>query len=187
MTSCYKAPDQLGRRQQPGGNVSSPEPRHTTARTTGGHPRALNEGRRRNMQANKRSDTKPEKVLRSALHRSGYRFRKDLRLTLLGNVRVRPDVVFTRRKVAVFVDGCFWHVCPEHGRQPTTNAWYWSPKLAGNVARDRRADAALTEAGWTVVRIWEHESLEGALAKVACAVRIEHVFDPSVPADATPA
>lgn len=75
------------------------------------------------MRANRRTDTKPELALRRELHRLGYRYRKDLRLDL-GAVKVRPDIVFTARKVAIFVDGCFWHVCPEHGRQPTTNEWY---------------------------------------------------------------
>ena len=121
------------------------------------------------MQANRRSDTKPEVVLRSALHGMGYRFRKDFALKLDGT-RVRPDVVFTRRKVAVFVDGCFWHVCPQHGRQPTVNEWYWSPKLQRNVERDRRADAVLMAAGWRVIRIWEHEPLDVAVGAVKRAL-----------------
>jgi DNA mismatch endonuclease (patch repair protein) len=79
---------------------------------------------------------------------------------------VRPDIVFTARKVAVFVDGCFWHVCPEHGRQPTTNDWYWAPKLRRNVERDRLADQALHAAGWDVVRAWEHEPTEEAARRV---------------------
>ncbi|PRY29032.1 T/G mismatch-specific endonuclease [Pseudosporangium ferrugineum] len=121
------------------------------------------------MQANRRADTKPEVALRSALHRLGYRYRKDL-LIRLTDVRVRPDIVFTARKVAVFVDGCFWHVCPQHGRQPTTNEWYWAPKLRRNMERDRLANAALTAAGWQVVRIWEHEPLEVALTRVKNAL-----------------
>jgi DNA mismatch endonuclease (patch repair protein) len=122
------------------------------------------------MQANRRSGTKPETVLRSALHRLGYRYRKDFLLRFPDEVRVRPDIVFTARKVAVFVDGCFWHVCPQHGRQPTTNEWYWAPKLRRNMERDRRVNTALTDAGWQVVRIWEHESLEDALAHVRAAL-----------------
>ncbi|SDM42093.1 T/G mismatch-specific endonuclease [Geodermatophilus siccatus] len=129
----------------------------------------LNPGRSRNMQANRRVDSKPEVRLRSALHARGYRFRKDHRLDLDG-VRVRPDIVFTKRRVAVFVDGCFWHVCPVHGREPTRNEWYWTPKLRRNIERDRRADTALTSAGWTVVRVWEHETPEEALAAVLRAV-----------------
>jgi DNA mismatch endonuclease (patch repair protein) len=126
------------------------------------------------MRANRRKDTKPEVALRSALHAAGYRFRKDYRLDL-GVVRVRPDIVFTRHKVAVFVDGCFWHVCPIHGREPTTNEWYWGPKLRRNVERDRAADAALAEAGWAVIRVWEHES--GADAVLAVSRALEHAFD----------
>ena len=118
------------------------------------------------MRANRRTDTKPELALRSALHRQGYRFRKDFRLDLDGGARVRPDIAFTGRRIAVFVDGCFWHVCPQHGRDPAVNESYWSPKLRRNVERDRAADAALDAAGWRVVRVWEHEPLEAALAAV---------------------
>ena len=81
------------------------------------------------MRAIRRSDTKPELALRRALHGRGYRYRKDLRLDLDGGARVRPDIVFTARRVAVFVDGCFWHCCPEHGSKPAVNTGYWNPKL----------------------------------------------------------
>ncbi len=118
------------------------------------------------MRANRRVNTKPELALRRALHARGYRYRKDYRLDLADGVRVRPDIVFTRRKVAVFVDGCFWHSCPQHGTQPAANTWYWEPKLRRNTERDRAADAALGEAGWMVVRFWEHESIDAAVAQV---------------------
>jgi DNA mismatch endonuclease (patch repair protein) len=133
------------------------------------------------MQANRRTNTKPEVALRSALHRMGFRYRKDLRLDL-GEVKVRPDIVFTAKKVAVFVDGCFWHVCPEHGRQPTVNEWYWTPKLRRNMERDRRVNAALEAAGWRVVRLWEHEPLTAAVAAVVAAVApgTEHASETSV-------
>lgn len=121
------------------------------------------------MRANRRTDTKPEMALRRALHRQGLRYRKDYRLDLEGT-RVRPDIAFTARRVAVFVDGCFWHVCPQHGRDPAVNESYWSPKLRRNVERDRAADAALAGAGWRVVRVWEHEPLEAALAAVIAAL-----------------
>jgi len=130
------------------------------------YPAPSSPGRSANMKANRRADTKPELALRRALHGMGYRYRKDYRLDLAGGVRVRPDIVFTARRVAVFVDGCFWHCCPEHGSQPAANSWYWEPKLRRNVERDRAADAALGDAGWTVIRLWEHESLEGAIATV---------------------
>jgi DNA mismatch endonuclease (patch repair protein) len=122
------------------------------------------------MRAIKRTGTKPELALRSALHRQGYRFRKDYRLDLASGIRVRPDIAFTARRVAVFVDGCFWHVCPEHGRDPSVNEWYWAPKLRRNMERDRAADAALAADGWQVVRVWEHESLEAAIAAVVAAL-----------------
>jgi DNA mismatch endonuclease (patch repair protein) len=133
-------------------------------------PPASSPGRRRNMQAIRRTGTKPEVALRSALHRAGLRFRKDHRLDLPGG-RVRPDVVFTRVRVAVFVDGCFWHTCPEHGLQPTQNTSYWGPKLERTVERDRRNTAVLRAAGWTVLRIWEHETVDAATTRVAGAVR----------------
>lgn len=120
--------------------------------------------------ANRRTDTKPELRLRSALHRRGHRFRKDFLLRVEG-ARVRPDLVFTRRRVAVFVDGCFWHGCPDHQHVPKRNCEYWVPKLAANVERDRRVDAALVSDGWHVVRIWEHTDLEAAVASVEAAVQ----------------
>lgn len=151
------------------------------AHERGVYPAPLSEGRSRNMQANRRSNTKPEVALRSALHRLGLRYRKDLRLDL-GEVKVRPDIVFTAKKVAVFVDGCFWHVCPEHGRQPTTNEWYWTPKLRRNMERDQRVNSALEAAGWQVIRLWEHEALSTAVATVVAAVKpdTEHASETSV-------
>lgn len=108
------------------------------------------------MRRNPRRDTGPEVALRSELHRRGLRFRKDLPLRAPGRV-VRPDVAFPPARLAVFVDGCFWHACPVHGNQPRANSYYWRPKLARNVARDRAVDEALGAAGWRVLRAWEHE------------------------------
>jgi DNA mismatch endonuclease (patch repair protein) len=133
------------------------------------YPFTADPGRAANMRGNRRSDTKPEMALRAALHAKGYRYRKDFRLDLPLR-RVRPDIAFTRRRVAVFVDGCFWHACPDHGSKPKNNDWYWSPKLAKNVERDRAADEALAQAGWTVVRIWEHVPLPDAIDAVITAV-----------------
>ncbi len=133
------------------------------------YPFTADAGRAANMRGNRRADTKPELALRAALHAKGYRYRKDFRLDLPLR-RVRPDIAFTSRKVAVFVDGCFWHACPDHGSKPKNNDWYWSPKLARNVERDRAADEALTQAGWTVVRLWEHVPLTEAIDAVVAAV-----------------
>ncbi len=124
---------------------------------------------RASMLGNRRTDTKPEKALRSALHAEGLRFRKDYRLDL-DQVRTRPDIVFTRIKLAVYVDGCYWHSCPEHGTTPTRNADYWIPKLARNVQRDREHDAALENAGWAVARVWEHQPIPEMLWHVTAAV-----------------
>jgi DNA mismatch endonuclease (patch repair protein) len=134
--------------------VPYPEPRDENATAIG--------------KANRRRDTKPEVRLRSALHRRGLRFRNDLLVRCEG-VKVRPDIVFTKRRVAVFVDGCFWHGCPEHMHMPKTNQDYWVPKLDRNMERDRRVDAALEADGWTVVRIWEHDDLDSAVQAVLAA------------------
>jgi DNA mismatch endonuclease (patch repair protein) len=134
------------------------------------YPHSSSAGRSANMRANRRTDTKPELALRRALHSRGYRYRKDYRLDLDGGKRVRPDIAFTARRVAVFVDGCFWHCCPEHGSKPAVNVGYWDPKLRRNVERDRAADTALLAAGWAVVRVWEHEPIETAVAAVLAAL-----------------
>lgn len=150
-------------------NMASDLRKQEEAAAVGVSPYATSAGRSRNMAAIRRTDTKPELAVRSALHRRGHRFRKDLRLDL-GNVRPRPDIVFTRRKVAVFIDGCFWHACPEHSAPPRNNTGYWGPKLQGNVDRDRRYDHALEASGWRVVRAWEHEPVEEIVAKVETAL-----------------
>jgi DNA mismatch endonuclease (patch repair protein) len=108
------------------------------------------------MRGNRRADTKPELSLRSALHRRGLRFRVHLPV-IVGGLRVVPDVFFPKARMAVFVDGCLWHRCPEHGTTPRSNAEYWSAKLARNVDRDRRVDEGLRMGGFTVIRVWEHE------------------------------
>ena len=110
------------------------------------------------MRAIRRRDTGPEREIRSLLHREGLRFRVDHAIPLNSDVakRARPDIVFTRRRLAIFIDGCFWHACPEHGRKPTKNQQYWSPKIARNVQRDQEQTAALESEGWKVLRIWAH-------------------------------
>ena len=130
---------------------------------------ASTDGVRRSMLANRRSDTKPELALRRELHCRGLRFRKDHRIELADR-SVRADIVFTRCRVAVFVDGCFWHRCPIHATDPKANADYWIPKLERNAARDKAITKALLNEGWTVVRIWEHEGVESAADRVCEAV-----------------
>lgn len=124
------------------------------------------------MQANRRTGTGPEKLVRSALHARGLRFRKDRRFRV-SDRWVRPDVVFGPARVAVFVDGCFWHHCPEHATDPRSNSDYWGAKFARNEARDRADDHALTEAGWRVVRVWEHEDPPAAADRVEAALRAQ--------------
>jgi DNA mismatch endonuclease (patch repair protein) len=108
------------------------------------------------MKGNRRRDTRPEVELRRSLHADGIRFRKDFPIRLDGRRPVRADIAFTRQRLAVFVDGCFWHSCPEHGQVPMSNRHYWMPKLRRNAERDRHVDAALSTQGWEVIRVWEH-------------------------------
>ena len=122
------------------------------------------------MRANRRTDTKPEMALRRALHRQGYRFRKDYRLDLDGGQRVRPDIAFTARRVAVFVDGCFWHACPEHGSKPAVNDWYWGPSCAATSSGTGPPTPRWPRRAGQVVRIWEHEPLDEAVTTVVAAL-----------------
>lgn len=115
-------------------------------------------GRSRNMAAIRRRDTNPEMALRRALHARGRRYRVDYAVRVDGHI-IRPDIAFTRHKIAVFIDGCFWHSCPVHGRRPKKNTRYWSPKLQRNAERDARQTTSLESAGWKVLRIWAHVPL----------------------------
>ena len=114
-------------------------------------------------------DTAPELALRHELHRRGLRYRVDFQPA--PGVRRRADVVFTRARVAVFVDGCFWHSCPAHGTSPRNNGDWWRDKLARTADRDRDTNEGLAAAGWTVVRVWEHEPPVAAADRVEAAVR----------------
>lgn len=108
-----------------------------------------------------RHGTKPELLLRGELHRLGMRFRVQLKVP--GNNRRTIDIAFTRARLAVYVDGCFWHGCPEHHVRPKANSDWWLWKIDRNQARDRDTDRQLQEAGWDVLRVWEHEDpLEAA-------------------------
>jgi len=121
------------------------------------------------MRAIRRKDTRPEIALRRLLHREGRRYRVDFPIRSQSG-SVRPDIVFTKARVAVFVDGCYWHGCPEHGRVPRVNASYWAPKLARNIERDQANTAALEGAGWRVLRFWEHDDPGRAAEEIAAAL-----------------
>ncbi|WP_225831839.1 very short patch repair endonuclease [Streptomyces sp. NK08204] len=113
-------------------------------------------------------DTNAELAVRRMLHAAGLRYRVEYPVP--GMARRRIDVAFTRAKVAVLIDGCFWHGCPEHATQPKANAEWWRQKLARNMARDRETTEHLTAQGWTVLRFWEHEAPEEVTVRVRAAV-----------------
>ncbi|MFI5937866.1 very short patch repair endonuclease [Actinoplanes sp. NPDC051494] len=121
------------------------------------------------MRANRSRDTKPELALRSAVHRLGLRYRVDT--PLITGLRRRADMVFSKARVAVFSDGCYWHGCPDHYRPATRNGDFWAAKITVNQARDIDTDARLREAGWLVIRVWEHENPVEAADRIASAVR----------------
>jgi DNA mismatch endonuclease, patch repair protein len=127
-------------------------------------PTPVSECVRRRMQRTPRRDTDAELLVRSLLHAEGFRYRVDVRP--VPTLRARADLVFRRARVAVFVDGCFWHGCPEHGTWPKNNAQWWRAKIEANRRRDERATAQLRAAGWTVVRVWEHEAPARAAARI---------------------
>ncbi|MGK7221242.1 very short patch repair endonuclease [Kocuria sp. LUK] len=121
------------------------------------------------MSLQRRRDTEPEMLLRRELHRRGMRYRVDAGLP--GIPRRRADVLFPRRRIAVFVDGCFWHACPLHATTPQNNGAWWQKKLESNVARDRDTDSRLKAQGWIVLRFWEHEDMVVAADVVEASVR----------------
>ena len=132
-------------------------------------PKASSEEVSRRMKATRRRDTLPEVALRSILHRAGFRFYVDK--VIAKELRVRADLVFPKKRVAVFVDGCFWHSCPNHGTLPKSNRSWWIEKLAGNVSRDANANEYLRKLGWNVIRVWEHESPQSAADKIISMIR----------------
>ena len=118
------------------------------------------------MRGNRSRDTSPELRVRSLVHRRGLRYRVAQRP--IPTLRRTADLVFRRAKVAIFIDGCFWHGCPEHYRPPSTNPDYWRDKIEGNRRRDQETDELLAQAGWEVLRFWEHED-EDEVADAVCA------------------
>jgi DNA mismatch endonuclease (patch repair protein) len=125
-------------------------------------------GVRRGMQANRGRDTKPEMAVRRAAHAAGLRYRVDHRP--IPTLNRRADLVFTRAKVAVFVDGCFWHGCPAHHTVAKSNAPFWAEKVRRNRERDAETDSLLADDGWTVIRVWEHEPAEAVVTRIVHAL-----------------
>ena len=115
-----------------------------------------------------RRDTAPELAVRRRLHARGVRYRVDVRPC--AGTRARGDLVWKGRRLVVFLDGCFWHACPACGHLPLANREWWAAKLAGNVARDRRADAVLRAEGWRVLRFWEHEDPDAVVDAICRAL-----------------
>ena len=145
-------------------------------------PPASNEATRRSMMSNRRADTKPEVAFRSMLHRAGLRFRKD-RYIKFEHRGVKVDVVFPSARVALFIDGCFWHRCPEHATMPTRNRDYWLAKFRRNMDRDATNNENLHQLGWRVVRVWEHEVKNPELAEIAVEQVVRVVRGEAVPTD----
>lgn len=139
-----------------------------SAAENGRFPEASSPAARATMRANRSRDTGPELRVRSELHARGLRFRVNCRPE--SDLRISADIVFPRARTAVFIDGCFWHSCPDHKTTPKSNREWWSAKLQRTVERDREADTALAERGWTVLRIWEHESVSRAADRIEAAV-----------------
>lgn len=127
----------------------------TPRRPSSDRPPASSAIVRRNMQRQRRRDTGCEIAVRRILHAAGIRYRVDFRP--IPGERFRVDIGWRTRRVAVFIDGCFWHLCPQHGTLPKHNAEWWEAKLRANTVRDRRTDDVLRSYGWTVLRFWEHE------------------------------
>jgi DNA mismatch endonuclease (patch repair protein) len=124
---------------------------------------------RKTMQANRSRDTRLELAVRRVVHARGLRYRVAIRP--VRTVRRSADLVFTRARVAVFLDGCFWHGCPEHFHMPATNPEYWGPKISANAARDAETDRLLVAEGWTVLRFWEHTLALEAATQIEGVVR----------------
>lgn len=132
-------------------------------------PKASSEAVRKRMQSTPQRDTPAELRIRQLLHAMGLRYSVDAK-PLTDSPR-RADVIFRRAKVAVFVDGCFWHGCPEHGTWPKANEHFWRAKILANIERDADTNDRLRDHGWLVVRVWEHEDPAAAAKRIARRVR----------------
>lgn len=136
-------------------------------------PAPSSEAARRRMKATRQRDTASELALRSVLHGLGLRYRVDAQV--LKGLRRRGDVVFRRERVAVFVDGCFWHGCPEHGTTPKANKSFWKQKIQANRRRDADTNQRLEDEGWLPMRVWEHEDPAVAGQLILKAVKARRV------------
>ena len=125
------------------------------------------------MQRVRQKNTSAESALRRELHALGLRFR--LQVTVLDRPRRVADITFTVPRIAVFVDGCFWHGCPRHATWPKTNASFWRTKISDNRARDKDTNTRLRAIGWTVVRVWAHEPASRAALRIATLVKKRQV------------
>lgn len=119
---------------------------------------------RRRMSRTHGRDTAPELEVRRLLHGRGRRYRVNYRP--LSGLRRTVDIAFTRHRLAVLIDGCFWHGCPIHYVEPKTRTDFWRTKIAGNLARDAETDQRLRDAGWIVLRFWEHEDPAGVVTAI---------------------
>jgi DNA mismatch endonuclease, patch repair protein len=128
---------------------------------------------RKRMQLQRTRDTAPEIALRRILHAGGLRYRVDY--PPIASRRRRADIVFTRLRVAVFVDGCFWHGCAEHGTHSKSNVEWWEQKIQRNRNKDAETDQLLIDSGWLVIRIWEHESPNIAAERIRQAVTVRRL------------
>jgi len=122
------------------------------------------------MKGNRRRDTAPELAVRRLLHAAGLRYRVDAKPE--DDLRRRADILFRRRRVAVFIDGCYWHGCPEHYTAPKANAEFWRAKVERNRERDAETTAVLQERGWTVLRFWTHDRPEDVADHIFKAVAV---------------
>ncbi|MCP9209336.1 very short patch repair endonuclease [Streptomyces sp. NEAU-Y11] len=132
----------------------------------GAHPSSPEVSARMSRQASR--DTGTERAVRQLLHASGYRYR--IHYPVPGMPRRKIDIAFTRARLAILIDGCFWHSCPEHATSPKANAEWWRQKLHRNAERDQETNAQLEAEGWIVLRFWEHESPDTVMRQVAAAV-----------------
>lgn len=132
------------------------------------NPKASSSQVSRRMARTPQKDTSAEMAIRRELHRRGFRYRVDY--TVLRKPRRTADLAFPKLKIAVFIDGCFWHGCPEHGTWPKQNAEFWRQKIEANISRDEDTNERLSGLDWRVIRIWEHEAPEAAVERIVKVV-----------------